>query len=420
MSDHSGGAAGPSTAERSGALSADIRPQALRNHYQAFLTARDRRRDGRRMPRRILLTGHSHQAWPDVAETALLAAFRDAAVHVDDKWEAAFAVMATVARAIASRIGGQPAEYTFAGSTHELLVRFLSSLELRRRRHIVTTTGEFHSAHRQLRRLAEEGIEVTWVETTPVSTLPERLIAALRPDTAALIASTVLFETAEVVPGLAAVTVAAQARGAAVLYDAYHAFSALPFSLADLGPDPLFLVAGGYKYAQWGEGVCFLRVPPQIPLRPLYTGWFAAFSALADRRTDVEVSYPAESGARFAGSTFDPVSLYRAQAVCSFFDVQQLSVPALRRLSLSQTARLQRGLADLPGLSLATPIDPACRGGFVSVHTPHAARLVEALRDEGVYLDARGELLRLGPAPYVTNDEIDLAIELLRRALQAL
>ena len=139
-------------------------PRALRAHYQAFFegagsTARWSA-DATTHP----LTGHSHQAWPDVAEAAMLSAFRDAALHVDDKWEAVFRIRDAVTAAIIGRIGGQREEYTFAGSTHELLVRFLSSLDLSRRRHIVTTSGEFHSAHRQLRRLAEEGIDVTWVD----------------------------------------------------------------------------------------------------------------------------------------------------------------------------------------------------------------------------------------------------------------
>ncbi|MEZ4475200.1 MAG: kynureninase, partial [bacterium] len=52
-----------------------IDPVALARHYTAFLR-----------PGRILLTGHSHQAWPDVAAAAMAQAFHDAADHVDDKW----------------------------------------------------------------------------------------------------------------------------------------------------------------------------------------------------------------------------------------------------------------------------------------------------------------------------------------------
>ena len=39
-----------------------------------------------RVTERILLTGHSHQAWPDVAFEAQKQAWHDAAEHVDAKW----------------------------------------------------------------------------------------------------------------------------------------------------------------------------------------------------------------------------------------------------------------------------------------------------------------------------------------------
>lgn len=411
--------------EARSATSPRLQPAALRPHYQQFLQRRDACSDGSTMPRRILLTGHSHQAWPDVARAALLQCFDDAALHVDDKWGAAFAAVDAVRTALVDRIGGRKDEYAFGSSTHELVARFLSGLDLRRRRHIVTTSGEFHSLHRQLRRLAEEGIEVTWVPTQPVATLAGRMARALRPNTAAVMASTVLFETSEVVPHLSGLTLAAHQVGASVLYDAYHAFSVLPFSLAALGPDPIFLTAGGYKYAQWGEGVCFLRVPPGTAMRPLYTGWFAAFASLSDRRTDSAVPYPDPGAWRFAGSTFDPASFYRARAVCRFFDEQRLTVPALRQLSLHQTERLRQRLLDAPrrpqqaAMQLVTPSDPSAHGGFLTLRIAQADRVVDALRQQGVYVDSRGDLLRIGPAPYVLDEELDLAVDLLRDALTA-
>ena len=35
---------------------------------------------------RILLSGHSHQAWPNVAKQGMIECYNDAAKHVDDKW----------------------------------------------------------------------------------------------------------------------------------------------------------------------------------------------------------------------------------------------------------------------------------------------------------------------------------------------
>ena len=385
-------------------VTARLDPTALRSHYSAFLT----RPAGARP--RLLLTGHSHQAWPDVAREGLLEAFTLAAEHVDDKWGAVFEAQNELRSHIARRIGGQPGELAFAPNTHELVVRFLSALPLAKRPHIVTTTGEFHSAFRQLRRLAEEGVDVTFVPAEPAPTLAERLADAVSERTSAVIVSTVLFGTGTVVPGLAELVERAGRAGAHVLLDAYHAFDIVPFTV----PERAFLVSGGYKYAQWGEGMCFLRIPAGCELRPVYTGWFAGYADLADRRTDGAVSYAADGATRFAGSTFDPASTFRARAVARFFEAHAMTVDALRATSLMQTARILAQVHDLPGIAIATPLADADRGGFVALRTPRARELSTQLREDGVFTDARGDILRLGPAPYLTDDEIDEAVRLLR------
>lgn len=385
-------------------MAARLDPSTLRPFYEAFLASPQRR---------LLLTGHSHQAWPDVARNGLLEAFDVAARHVDDKWGAVFAAQDEVRAHIATRIGCRADELAFAPNTHELVARFLSALPLAKRPHLVTTTGEFHSAFRQLRRLAEEGIDVTFVPAAPAHTLAERLAAAVTERTSAVLASTVLFETSTVVPGLELVVERANRAGAEVLLDAYHAFDIVPFQV----PARAFLVAGGYKYAQWGEGMCFLRVPAGCELRPVYTGWFAGYAQLADRRTEGAVAYASDGATRFAGSTFDPASTFRARAVARFFDAQGMTVEALRATSLVQTARILAGVRDLPGIEVATPEADADRGGFVALRTARAQELSGSLREDGVFTDARGEVLRLGPAPYVTDDEIDEALALLRARL---
>jgi kynureninase len=383
-----------------------IDPASLRPHYQAFL------REGR-----VLLTGHSHQAWPDVARAAQLEAFDDAAAHVDHKWGKAFEAADDMRRAVAQRIACEPSEVALGASTHELVTRFLSALPLAKRPRLVTTGGEFHTIHRQLSRLSEEGVEVVWVAPDPVATLAERLADAIDDRTSAVLVSSVLFETSTVVPHLAELAAKARSGAVAMLVDAYHAFSVLPFTLAELsGPaGDVFVTAGGYKYAQWGEGNCFLRVPPSFEGRPVYTGWFSDFAHLSAPRDGRVVGYGSRPCDRFAGSTYDPTSHYRARAVARFFDAQGLDVASLRAISLRQTERL---LSGLEGLDVVTPRGEG-RGGFVSVRVPDASAVVTELERRGVSTDARGAMLRLGPAPYVTDDEIDRAVATLREVLRA-
>lgn len=376
-----------------------IDPAALAPHYRAFL------RDDR-----ILLTGHSHQAWPDVARDGMLRAFDDAAREVDDKWGPAFAAAEQVREAVARRIGARADEIALGASTHELVARFLSALDLRARPRIVTTRGEFHSAHRQLSRLAEAGLDVVMLETEPVPTLAARLANALDERTSAVLVSSVLFETSSVVPGLAQLASRAGELGIEMLVDAYHAFGVVPFTVGELGAN-VFVAAGGYKYAQWGEGCCFLRVPPTCELRPVYTGWFSDFANLGAMREGGPIGYGARPADRFAGSTYDPTSHYRAAAVIELFDALELSVDRLRALSLRQTGRILDGLT---GWDVRTPRRDQERGGFVAIRIAGVGGVVERLRQRGVYADARGDLLRLGPAPYVTDGQIDQALGILR------
>lgn len=352
----------------------------------------------------MLLTGHSHQAWPDVAREAMLDAFDDAARHVDDKWQRAFEAAEAVRRAVAARVQGDPRQIALGANTHELVTRFLSAIPAGRRGHLVTTSGEFHTIRRQLRRLREEGVAVDVVDAEPVSTLAARVASRLHDDTGAALVSSVLFETSAVVPHLDQLAAACAARGALLLVDAYHAYNVVPFALRDLGPGA-FVVAGGYKYAQYGEGVCFLAVPEGSALRPVCTGWFADFAHLAapDRGA---VTYAADGAERFAGATYDPVSHYRARAVARFFDAQGLTVDALRGTSLAQTRRILDAL-DAAGMDVRTPRADAARGGFVAVRVEGAPAACDALRAEGVFVDSRGDSLRLGPAPYLTDAELD-------------
>ncbi|MCA9518910.1 MAG: kynureninase, partial [Myxococcales bacterium] len=302
-------------------------------------------------------------------------------------------------------------------NTHDAVVRLLSALPLRSRPRVVTTDGEFHSLDRQLRRLAEEGLEVVRVPARPVVTLAERLAAVLRADparTSLVATSSVLFQTAEIVPHLPELARACDDHGVPLLLDTYHHLGAVPFTLRG-GLERAFVTGGGYKYLQLGEGNCFLRAPAEAAraLRPVVTGWFAAFGHL-DAARDGDARVPYDDGhARFAGSTYDPSSHYRAAAVLDFFDEQRLTPALLREVSVHQTTRLRDGLAAAGLLGrafdLAAP-DPARVAGFLALRTPAADVWSRHLADRGVLTDSRGEILRLGPAPYLSDAQLDEAV----------
>ena len=49
-------------------------------------------------------------------------------------------------------------------------------------------------------------------------------------------------------------------------------------------------------------------------------------------------------------------------------------------------------------------------GGFLALRCPGAAGVASSLRDRGVLTDFRGESLRLGPAPYLSDHQLRAAI----------
>ena len=102
---------------------------------------------------RLLLTGHSHQAWPDCAYEGQKLAWEDAAHHVDDKWEHAFTRAQAVKAGFAGLIEDHERNIALGANTHELVIKFLSALPLGKRPRLITTDGEFHTIRRQLDRI---------------------------------------------------------------------------------------------------------------------------------------------------------------------------------------------------------------------------------------------------------------------------
>jgi kynureninase len=387
-------------------------PNALARHYSRF-----------RVADRLLLTGHSHQAWPDVGFEAQQQAWLDAARHVDGKWEHAFERAERVRAGYRRLLGGADGEIALGANTHELLVRFLSALPLRERPRLVTTDGEFHTVRRQLDRLAEEGIEVVKLAAEPVETLPERLAAAVDGRTAAVLVSTVFYRTARIVSGAGEVARACRRHGAELLLDVYHHLNVLPLSLEEEGVADAFVTGGGYKYCQLGEGAAFLRVPPGRELRPAVTGWFSEFSALSGGDRDGRVPY-GQGADRWAGATYDPTSHYRAAAVFEFFAETGLTPELLREVSRHQVGLLAERF-DALGLDLALAsrdrsVPLAEVAGFLALESPHAGRLHERLRERGVLTDYRGTVLRLGPAPYLADEQLERAVAALGECARGL
>lgn len=383
-------------------------------------------------PDRLHFAAHSHHPWPDVSFDAQAEAWNDAVRLSDTKWEKIFGEVIPEAQSHIARELHLPDPKTiaFATSTHELVLRAISALEgkglaggapLR----VLTTDGEFHSFVRQLGRLEEAGLAfVERVPVEPFGTLGERLAGRIReaafpPDV--IYTSHVFYNSGWIFEDLAQVVAAAKKRAPEALFfvDGYHAFMALPVDLSGLH-DHIFYLAGGYKYAMSGEGVCFAHCPKGFAPRPVNTGWFAGFGDLTRGVAPGTIPFSTDAF-RLWGATYDPTALYRFNAVQTLWQRERVSVAGLHFHVRALQERFLRGLAgvavdDWTKAELLPGASARDRGNFLTFRTPRAGDLHAALRSRGVLTDFRGERLRFGFGVAHDPEDVDRLLEALTAA----
>lgn len=387
----------------------------LRSHFSEFRGAQ---------PGRIHLSAHSHHFWPDAACDAHRRALNDAARLADNKWELIFGtLMPRVQRGIAAILAlPDPGAIAFAPNTHDFVRRLLSALPAGSSPRILTSDSEFHSFARQIARLEEDRlVAVERIAAEPFASFPERFASAARRGGHDLVfVSQVFFNSAATSGSLDGIIGAVAGADALVVFDGYHGFMALPTDFAAAAARAFYL-AGGYKYAMAGEGVCFMHCPPGFAMRPRDTGWFAAFGALSG--SGGGIGYGGD-GSRFLGATFDPTGLYRLAAVLDWMDAIGLTVAAIHEhvLALQDCFRAEIGRAELRPLCearLVTPVGSGtARGHFLTFELANAQALHDRLVRANIVTDVRGERIRFGFGCYHAAEEIEAAVAAIARAVE--
>jgi selenocysteine lyase/cysteine desulfurase len=368
------------------------------------------------------VTAHSHHPWPDVSRAAQAQYWDDSAQLTDRKWAKIFGSVVPLAQAHIARLLqlADPELIAFAPNAHEFAVRLFSCLDWSKPQHLVTTSSEFHSFGREARRLEETGrLKVTRVAAEPFETFSDRFIAALSTPHDMVWLSQVFFDSAFVVEDLPRI-VGHCAPNALVAIDGYHAFCALPVDLSAI-QDRVFYIAGGYKYAQSGEGCCFLCIPRGCELRPLATGWFSEFGMLAAAPAS-QLRY-GDKAFRFWGSTFDASGLYRFNAVMQW--LQELAVTPLQihthavALQDQFLAALRRAKLALLPVGTLIPATGLPRGNFCTFDLPGAEEVQQRLAAAQIRVDRRGSRLRFGFGIYQDTAFVDRLTARVQRALTA-
>ena len=248
---------------------------------------------------------------------------------------------------------------------------------------------------------------------------PHEVAASLTPDVAVLMLTHVNYRTGAL-HDMAAVTAAAHAAGALVVWDLCHSAGAVPVDLNGAQAD--FAVGCGYKYLNGGPGApAFVWVHPRHVARcwqPLAGWWGHAqpFAFTPDYQPAMDIT-------RYQCGTQPIVSLSALDCALDVFAAAEKlgGMAALRAKSLALTDLFIDAVEALcPGaFTLVTPREHARRGSQVCL-TPtdalpagSAYAIVQALIARGVIGDFRAgdaqqpDILRFGFTPlYLSFDNV--------------
>ena len=319
---------------------------------------------------------------------------------------------ARVGGKIAQLIGAHPHEVLVADSTSANLYKLLVAAVKARpgRRVILSEPGNFPTD-----LYVAQGVAETL--DAELRLAPRDAIeAALDEDVAVLLLTHVHYQSAAKYD-LAAMTRAAQEKGALVLWDLSHSAGAVAVDLNAANAD--LAVGCGYKYLNGGPGApafLFVAERHQAALRSPLSGWMGHAKPFAFG-DDYEAG---EGVARFLCGTppilglaaleegvdlllgIDRQALYaKGQALCSAF-----------------IDRIEDRCAGL-GLTLVTSRDRDSRGSHVSFRHDQGWPVMQALIARGVIGDFRApDILRFGFTPlYVGFEDVWRAVETVRDIL---
>jgi kynureninase len=246
----------------------------------------------------------------------------------------------------------------------------------------------------------------------------EEIEGAIDGDTAVVMLTQVNYRTGAM-HDMAAVTSAAHAKGALMLWDLAHSAGAVPVDLAGCGAD--FAVGCGYKYLNGGPGApAFIWVAPahQEKFEQPLSGWLGHAAPFA-----FEAGYrPAAGIARYICGTPPVLSMAALEAGVDL--MLEVDIARLRQKSVALTDAfirlVEQECAGL-GLALVSPRTAERRGSQISLRHAEGYPIMQALIARGVVGDFRApDILRFGFAPlYVRFVDVWDAVATLKDILSA-
>ena len=316
---------------------------------------------------------------------------------------------------IARIVGAKAGEVAVADSTSVNLFKLLAAaLRLRpERRVILTEDGNFPTDI----YIAQGLIDLLGQTHTLRRVAGGDLERAVDEDTAAVMVTHVNYQTGAM-HDLAALTAAAQAHDALMLWDLSHSVGAVPVDLNGGNAD--FAVGCGYKYLNGGPGApafLFIAERHHESVRPPLAGWMghaAPFEFEGDYR-------PASGIVRNLAGTPPILSMAALEEGVDLFLRADMSDIRQKSTELTEAFIQLIGQECFDaGIAVASPSDPGKRGSQVSLRHPNGYAIIQALIARGVIGDFRTpDVMRFGFAPlYLRHVDVWDAVAVLKDILE--
>jgi kynureninase len=354
---------------------------------------------------RIYLDGNSLGRMPIAAAERIDAVVRSWSAELVGGWHRWIDAPVHTGDLLAEAVlGARPGEVVACDSTTVNFYKLARAALAARpgRRGVVTDRDNFPTDRYVLEGLAEADLRV--LECDPVAgPQPDEVEVACAAGDVALVTLSHVGYRSGALADLPAITRAAHAAGALVLWDLSHSAGAVPIDLDASGAD--LAVGCTYKYLNAGPGApayLYVRRELQESLRSPIQGWFGQRDQF-----EMERPYEPDDGVRrFLAGTPSIVALAAVDVGAEL--VGEAGIEAIRAKGGSLTALAvdfhDAELASL-GFELGTPREPHRRGAHVSLRHADAWRICRALIERAyVVPDFRGpDCVRFGLSPLSTS-----------------
>ena len=319
-------------------------------------------------------------------------------------------------------LGAAPGQTTIGDSTTVWLYKLMRAAvdaAVRRdpdRTEIVIDTDNFPTDRYVAEGIAaERGLSLRWIEVdTSAGVTADQLREAVGERTALVVLNHVAYRSAWLADAPELTRIAHDA-GALVLWDLCHSAGAVQVALDAWDAD--LAVGCSYKYLNGGPGspaFGYVNARLQGELTQPIQGWMGH----ADPFLMGPGYTPAPGIRRFISGTPPILGMVAMQSMLEL--VEEAGIEAIRAKSVALTSyAVELADATLPEVSVASPRDPARRGGHVTLHHDRMREVTARLWERDVipdYRDPGG--LRIGLSPLSTSfDEVERGMAAVATAL---